>query len=254
MFYTSPTWGVETIAGLIPIHFYLSKLISQYHLHVISLSKQYTINFILDKHYSKKTTLHCIAMIHLIPKQCLKIKNLIINTNNCLNEVVPFFDSLNKELSPGFHLVDTFHNHLSFLSVNQKDSNILTTHQNRLDNVYEDSLINQNTVLIILNASIKNNVVILISHIHRGQEIIAKSVHHTMNITSTKAKLFTIRCEINHVVQLQDIAHIIVITDTIPATKWIFDTSIHLYQLHSITISKDLRDFFNKNPNNSIDF
>jgi len=140
------------------------------------------------------------AMIHLMPKQCLKIKNLIIDTNNYLNEVVPSFDSLNKELSPGFHLVDTSHNHLSFLSVNQKNSNTLTAHQNRLDNVYEDSLINQNTVLIILDASIKNNVVTLISHIHRGQEIIAKSVHYAINITSTKAKLFTIRCGINHAV------------------------------------------------------
>ena len=36
--------------------------------------------------------------------------------------------------------------------------------------------------------------------------------------------------------------------------KWIFDTSVYLYQLHSITISKNLREFFNKNPNNSISF
>jgi len=36
--------------------------------------------------------------------------------------------------------------------------------------------------------------------------------------------------------------------------KWIFDTSVYLYQLHSIIISKNLREFFNKNPNNSISF
>jgi len=31
-FCTSPTWGVEAIAGLISIHFYLDKLIGYYHL------------------------------------------------------------------------------------------------------------------------------------------------------------------------------------------------------------------------------
>jgi len=75
-----------------------------------------------------------------------------------------------------------------------------------------------------------------------------------MNITSTKAELFTIRCSINCTTQMQDIAHIIVITDDIPAVKYIFNMFIHPYQLHSIAISKDLRGFFSKNSNNSILF
>ena len=57
-------------------------------------------------------------------------------------------------------------------------------------------------MLIIADAIIKNNVTILISHICRGQEIIIKSVHHIMNVTSIEAELFTIKCRINHVVQL----------------------------------------------------
>ena len=48
-----------------------------------------------------------------------------------------------------------------------------------------------------------------------------------MNITSTKAELFVIRYSINHMPQLQDITHIVVITDAIPAAKWIFDISIY---------------------------
>jgi len=100
-------------------------------------------------------------------------------------------------------------------------------------------------VLIISDASVKNNVVILISHICRGQEIIAKSIHHAMNITSSKAKLFAIRCGINHATQLQDVSQIVVITDAILAARKIFDSFIHPYQLHSIIISKDLRAFFN---------
>jgi len=71
-----------------------------------------------------------------------------MDTNNYLNKVFSFFNSLNKELSLVFHLVDTFSNYFSFLSINQKDSNILTTHCNRLDNIYKNLLINQDTILI----------------------------------------------------------------------------------------------------------
>jgi len=75
-----------------------------------------------------------------------------------LKQSSPFFDSLNKELSLGFCLVDTFSSHFSFISVNQKDTDALKSYHNRLNNVYEDSLTNQDTVLVIANASIKNNV------------------------------------------------------------------------------------------------
>ena len=68
-----------------------------------------------------------------------------------------------------------------------------------------------------------------------------------MNITSTEAKLFAIRCGINYTIHLQNIKCIVVITDAILAIKQIFNTSVYLYQLHSITISKNLRDFFNNN-------
>jgi len=71
---------------------------------------------------------------------------------------------------------------------------------------------------------------------------------------STETKLFIVKCSINHTTQIQDITHIIVITDAIPATKHIFDISIHPYQLHSIAISNNLRGFFNKKSNNLILF
>jgi len=51
---------------------------------------------------------------------------------------------------------------------------------------------------------------------------------------------------------MQNITHIIIITDAIPAAKYIFDMSIHLYQLHSITILNNLKSFFNKNSNKFI--
>ena len=75
-----------------------------------------------------------------------------------------------------------------------------------------------------------------------------------MNISLTKAKLFVMRYDISQVSQIQDISHIVIITDSIHAAKYIFDIFIHSYQLQSIAISSNLRKFFNKNNSNFILF
>ena len=115
---------------------------------------------LIDKHYSK------IAISYLMIKQYSKIKSPIIDINNHLNKVLLSFDSLNKELSFRFHLVDIFLDCFSFLLVNQKDSDILTSYHNKLINIFENLLINQDNVLIITNTSIKNNVATSVSHIY----------------------------------------------------------------------------------------
>ena len=94
----------------------------------------------------------------------------------------------------------------------------------------------------------------MISHTCSKQEIIAKMTHYATNINSTNIELSTIRYRINYTIHLPDVNYIIIITDTIPTARQIFDILIHLYQLHSITILKNLKKFFYKNPNNIIEY
>ena len=54
-----------------------------------------------------------------------------------------------------------------------------------------------NIVFIIFDASVKNNITTSISHIWRKHNIIMKSVHHTMNVSSTEVEIFDIRCGIS---------------------------------------------------------
>ena len=103
-----PLQKVEATTGLIPIHLHLNKISGQHCLQIASLSKQHVINSLLDKHHSKKATPHYMSATHLMPKQHIKIKSSIMDTNNHLNKVFPSFNSLNKELSPGFQLIDIF--------------------------------------------------------------------------------------------------------------------------------------------------
>jgi len=108
--------------------------------------------------------------------------------------------------------------------------------------------------LVITNASIKNNVATSIAHIHIHNKPIIKTLHHAVNITSTKAKLFSMKYGINQATNIQGISKIVVITDLLHAARKFFDSSSHLFQVYSIFILNELRKFFIQNYNNSIKF
>jgi len=71
---------------------------------------------------------------------------------------------------------------------------------------------------------------------------------------STEAKLFAIRYGINQAIYLPNVKYIFVITDSIHTTKIIFDSLSHSYQIHLAAISSKIREFFQKDSNNSIEF
>ena len=93
-----------------------------------------------------------------------------------------------------------------------------------------------------------------IFHVHLEQNIIAKTIYHAVNVTTTKAERFVIKCGINQVVQVQGTDHIIVIINTIHSVRCIFDFLSHSYQIQFITNTQDHRSFFKKNNHYSIIF
>ena len=86
------------------------------------------------------------------------------------------------------------------------------------------------SVVVVSDASIKNNVAMSIAHIHLHSNPITKTIHHAVNVTSTEVELFSIRCGINQATQIPNVTYIIVVTDSIHATHCIFNSLIHPYQ------------------------
>jgi len=109
-------------------------------------------------------------------------------------------------------------------------------------------------VIIVSDASIKNNITISIAHIYLFNSSLKKTLHHTSNVITMKVELFAIRCRINQAIQILGTSHIIIITDALYVVQRIFNSTIHLYQIQLITISKNLQNFFNKHLNNSVKF
>jgi len=195
-------------------------------------------------------------MEKLTNKQKLKVKSSIVDTNNRLNGIFHSFDPFNNKFkfSPGNRLIDMFPSCFSFYLSDKKSAETRKIHLCKLDEIIFNASTDPKTAIIILDVSIKNQITTSIAHVHIHDSPVIKTIYHAVNITSTKAKLFTIRCELNQAIQLSNIECIVVITDSIYAAKKIFDLLIHPYQVQTLVISKEIREFFERSHHNSIDF
>jgi len=52
-------------------------------------------------------------------------------------------------------------------------------------------------VIVIVDASIKDNIAISVSHVYAYGRKLFKKIHHAVNVTLTETELFTIRYAIN---------------------------------------------------------
>jgi len=75
-----------------------------------------------------------------------------------------------------------------------------------------------------------------IVHVHVYNKPVIKTIHHAMNIMTTEAKLFTIRCGINQTTNIPSISKIVIITDMLHAAQRIFNSSTYLFQIHLASI------------------
>ena len=164
------------------------------------------------------------------------------------------FDPINPELFPGHRIIDTFSNYFILQPFNKQVNCNVTSWVQELDRITIKSLESPSIVLVISDASIKNNVATYIAHIHIKDRPITKTLHYALNVTSTEAKLVVIRCGINQATNHDFISTIIIITDSIHIAKKIFDLSSHPLQKHIVSILKELHSFFFCYPDNHIAF
>ena len=185
-----------------------------------------------------------------MPKQRSHLNSLLINMDNKCNEFLSLFSPFDKEFFLRKRLIDFFSDHFSFYFQTQDIKNYF----HNLDNIIINTSSDSYSSIIIFDTSIRNNIATSILYIHIYNKLIIKTTHHMVNVTTTKAKLFAIRCSINQAVSILNIKHIVIITDLLYAAKKIFESSLHPYQIYSAAISHKLREFFKKNNNNRIEF
>ena len=224
-----PTMRIKAIASLIPIHSNLWKLSGRNQSQTSTLFYNHALNALLEKKFSLQLLQHYFFLEHMTSKQQLAIKNSIVDTNNCLNRVFLLFDSLNKEFHSEKKLIDIFSNCFSFYKANWNSDKSKTYHCNLLDDIVLNASSVSLIVVILLDASIKNNTAMSITHIYLFNSPLKKTLYHAINVMLMKVELFTIRCGINQAIQIPSTFHIIIITDALHIVQKIFNLSIYLY-------------------------
>ena len=127
----------------------------------------------------------------------INIEGSIVNASNRLNGIFNSFIPFSSEFSPGNRLIDIFSSHFSFHLSNRKYAKAKKTYLCKLDELIFYVSVDLKTAVIVSDASIKNQVTMFIAHIHVYKTPVVKIIHHTINVTSTKAELFAIRCGLN---------------------------------------------------------
>jgi len=127
-FCTSPTEGIEAIAGLIPIVLHLCKLNRCHYLYYALIPSSHAINSILDSQHAKGYSSHKFSTSNLTTKQNKKLKSPIKDVNERLSEITQDFHPLHSIFSPGSRLVDHFSSRISFYSPLSSDNKDLHKH------------------------------------------------------------------------------------------------------------------------------
>ena len=127
-FHTSPTGGIEALAGLIPIHLYLKKLVKQSYLRAATLPSQHTLMSLLSAKCSKNTPPHPQSLALLNNTQCARLKDPLLDTEAFLLNLTECFNLLHAKVIPGCRLLDSFPDYISFHLCNHSSLRDCKTH------------------------------------------------------------------------------------------------------------------------------
>ena len=212
--------GIEAITGLIPINLHLQKIGGRSQLRAHSLPPNHILQSLMSLSPKSLPYQHPLLLNTLTRRQHGLIKGHMVDMKNCFNKIFPFFDPINPEFYPGNRIIDTHTNCFSFHLFNKHISHNIKSCVQELDKIAIELSDDLSFALVVTNASVKNNVAISITHIHVCDKPVMKTLHHALNIMSTEAELFAIRCSTNQATNIGNISKVIVVMDSIHVAKF----------------------------------
>jgi len=107
-FKTSPSEGIEAIAGIIPIRFHLQKIARRSQIHPFKLPTNHILRELMDdlSLSSNNPNPHTVGSLTNYQKNIAK--SYLIDSCNKAYGIFPFFSPLNPEFFPGSHIMENF--------------------------------------------------------------------------------------------------------------------------------------------------
>jgi len=100
-FSTSPTGGIEALAGLISVHLHLQKMAGRANFRAATLSDIHPLRLILSQDHHKGTQPHPCAISQMSEAFKRKVKGTIMEIDRHLPELTESFKPVASEARPG---------------------------------------------------------------------------------------------------------------------------------------------------------
>ena len=254
-FCTSPSEGIEAIAGLTPIYLYLQKLNGHHHLHYASIPPSHAINSLLDLAHAKNQSAHKFATSNLTNKQQTNLKSPIKDVNEHLNEIFLCFNPTHILFSPGSRVVDHFSSRIVFYSPLLSSNKDTQIHIQNLNHAFRQLQDSPHSTAIIADGGVKkSNVTSAVAHTWSNNSIINQFCTQTINIISIEAELMFICIGLILAINNKDTHQILVITDAISVAKKILESQSNPLQKSILSIADNMNSFFSRDNRNVIHF
>ena len=153
-FRTSPTGRIEALAGLIPIHLHLKKLVKQSCLRAVTLPSQHALMSLLSARNSKGASPHSQSLALLTDAQSTWLKSPLLDTETALLNLTERFSPLNSEMRPEYRLLDNFSDCVSFHPCDHSKESFRTSHLRALDRLCHEAFSDPSTLIVATDASV----------------------------------------------------------------------------------------------------
>ena len=173
-FRTSPTGGIEALAGLIPIHLHLKKLVKR----SCCCYASFSACTLLSACNSKGAHPHPQSLALLTDAQSARLRSPLLDTEASLLNLTERFDSLHPEIRPGCRLLDNFPDHVSFHPCDCSNGRTRKLQFDALDRLCHEASSDPSTLVVATDASVippRNMQAVSVAHFWRLGEQVSSS-------------------------------------------------------------------------------
>ncbi|PPR07748.1 hypothetical protein CVT26_001076, partial [Gymnopilus dilepis] len=258
-FRTSPTGGVEALAGLLPIPHLLRRMADRAAARFVTLTKTHPLRAVVTEEYHGEAPLHHISLARLTPPQREKVKGPLVDNTLVCPQISEPIAPVPPQAQPGLRLVDRFKEQISLSNV--EDVPVIAIRHAELRDYLIDWFANPNAAIVGVNASqpvvapgqpgraATAAAVIQCGHarvrVHESRWVIG-------NVSVPDAELSAVSTGILQALLLDDIDEINILTDSSMAIDRILDCSPHSRQQYSLAACDALEPWLEANPDHII--
>ncbi|CAA7269037.1 unnamed protein product [Cyclocybe aegerita] len=241
-FCTSPTGGLEALAGLIPVHLMLKKLATRAVYHVATLSDTHPLRSMMGEGLLKRAVPHAPSATLMTPAMRGKVKSTVMEVDERVHTLTESFEPFAPEACPGDRLLDRYADHLHFDKHNPTQDR-----RPYLDKLIANARADPLTVLVATDGSVpwsNQYQAASAAIIYKGHHKLGRTHYVSGRVTAPDAELNAIACAVHLAVKQANCQHIMVFTDSMGLAHKAVDPSVYSGQAFSLSVCHALQEWF----------